>query len=238
MLLAFDAVGENGVSWSYSGDRGPDRWGHLSAQYKLCSEGRRQSPIEIRNTRARRLPALALHYKSSPLQVEHANSLVRIGYQAGSYMRVGSRRFELKEFHFHSPGEHLVDGRPGELEIHLVHRDKNGRYGIIAIPVVAGRRFNVMLQRLREYLPINPGERRYYRRVGIKPVFLMPTDRSYYTYEGSLTTPPCSEQVTWFIMRNPLEVSIRQIADFQELLGATARPVQALNERPIWFDPR
>ena len=226
------------TDWSYAGDSGPAHWGELSPSFVLCSRGQHQSPIEIRQFTPRRMPALSMQYRSTPLQITHDGHTVRVTYPRGSFLKIGTQRYELMEFLFHTPGEHVVNGRRGEMEIQLLHRDGAGKLGILAIPVVAGRRFNAMLQRLGEYLPAQPGESHYYRRVGIKPSFLLPSDRSYFRYEGSLTTPPCSEGVTWFVMGSPLEASPQQLAAFQSLLGNNARPIQDLHNRAVWADPR
>jgi carbonic anhydrase len=159
---------------------------------------------------------------------------IRVNYEPGSFLRIGSQRYELQGFHFHTPGEHTFNGIPPDMEIHLVHRDRFGNYAIVAIPVVAGRRHNVILARIWRQLPEHPGDEYADYRSGIKPVFLLPTNRDYVSYRGSLTTPPCTEGVRWFVFRNPVEVPAEYVARFRRVMGRNTRPTQPLNGRRLF----
>jgi len=158
---------------------------------------------------------------------------IHVNYERGSFLRVGSQRYELLGFHFHTPGEHTFNGVRPDMEIHLMHRDGYGNYAVVAIPVIAGRRHNVTLARIWQQLPEYPGEEYTDYRTGIKPVFLLPSNRDYFAYQGSLTTPPCTEGVQWFVLREPLEVPAQYVARFQQIMGSNIRPIQPLNGRRL-----
>ncbi len=222
-----------GLNWTYQGENGPEHWGHLSEHFATCKTGQNQSPIEIRDGRLERLPNLSFSYRSSPLTIVNDGHTIRVVYDPGSYLILGSRRYELRQFHFHTPSEHRIKGKQADMVMHLVHQNRGGEIVEVAVPMWAGSRRNAMMERLLSYLPTQPGERHYYRNVGIKPIFLMPSNRSYYTYKGSMTEPPCSENVTWILLKTPLEVSARDIKRFRRILGQNNRPIQAINSRAV-----
>ncbi len=222
-----------GLHWSYQGENGPEHWGQLSEHFATCNAGQNQSPIEIQGARFERLPNLSFSYRSSPLTIVNDGHTIRVVYDPGSYLILGSRRFELRQFHFHTPSEHRINGKHADMVMHLVHQNRGGEIVEVAVPMHAGNRRNAMMERLLSYLPTQPGERHYHRNVGIKPIFLIPPDRSYYTYTGSMTEPPCSENVTWILLKTPLEVSSRDIERFRSIMGQNNRPLQAINARPV-----
>lgn len=224
--------------WSYAGDTGPDYWGDLAPEYAACKRGQMQSPIDIRGAQFERLPGLSFQYRSSPLTIVNKGYTIEVAYESGSYLRIGPKRYELKYFHFHTPGEHTINGWRADMVIHIVHQDSLGKIAVVAVPVVAGRRRNVMLDRLWDYAPKSVGEGEYYPHVGIKPTFLLPSKRAYYAYSGSLTTPPCTEGVRWIVLQTPLQVSAKQVRRFQQMMGRNARPLQAVNARAVFVDRR
>ena len=219
--------------WSYSGEHGPARWGELAPAYAPCKHGRNQSPIDIRNSRFARLPALSFHYRSNALSIANNGRNIQVDYAPGSYMRVDGKRYELKYFDFHSPSEHQFNGRAADMVMHLVHRGTAGQWVVVAVPVKSGRRLNSTLTRIWDHMPERPGEEFYGRQVGINATFLLPSDRSYLTYMGSLTTPPCQEGVRWILLRNAVELDASYVSKFRRVIGANARPVQPLNGRQV-----
>ena len=227
-----------GLHWTYQGENGPENWGNLSEHFTVCNTGRNQSPIEINNARIERLPHLSFSYRSSPLTIVNDGHTIRVVYDPGSYLILGSRRYELRQFHFHTPSEHRIKGQHADMVMHLVHQNRSGEILEVAVPMKAGKRRNAMMERLLTYLPKQPGERHYYRNVGIKPIFLLPSDRSYYRYRGSMTEPPCTENVTWILLKTPLEVSARDVERFRRILGQNNRPIQARNARPVFTGTR
>lgn len=199
-----------------------------------CARGELQSPIDISETQRVTYTPLLFRYRSQLLEAENTGEVVRLISPPGSALVIRGQAYDLHEFSFRVPGEHHFNGRAAEAEIHLLHRDAQGSYLIVAIPLMSGERENRILERIIEYLPLRPGERVRHRQVGINPLFLLPVDRSYYRYTGSLVTPPCTEPVLWVVFREPLEVSDEQIQRIARATGANARPVQSLNGRPVF----
>lgn len=221
--------------WSYSGERGPEHWGTLSPAYAACAEGELQSPIDIRDAQPMPFEPLVFQYRSQPMVAEFDGRLLRLLSPSGSELRLRGERFALEEVHFHVPGEHQIKGVSADGEIHFVHRGRAGRQLIVAVRVIAGRRPNTVLARVLDDLPASPGDRVRRGQVGINPLFLLPADKSHFTYTGSMDTPPCSEPVTWMVMAQPLELEAGQVRKLARLTGSNARPVQPLNGRGVLY---
>ncbi|MBK1643625.1 carbonate dehydratase [Thiocapsa imhoffii] len=221
-------------NWSYTGATGPAHWGELSPLYATCAQGTYQSPIAIEETQRASYTPLQFRYRSQLLEAENTGHTVRLISPPGSALVVRGQAFDLTHFTFHVPALHPVSGVAAEGEIHLVHRDAQGNQTIVAVPLRVGERENRILERILDHFPMTPGSRVRHRQVGINPLFLLPQDRSYYRYTGSLVTPPCTEPVLWFVFREPLEVSAAQIQRIAQATGENARPVQPLNGRPVF----
>lgn len=226
------------VPWSYSGERGPEQWGSLAPDYAQCATGRFQSPVDIRSVERIPYIPLVFRYRSQALDLVNDGYGIRLLSEPGSELRLRGETYPLTEVHFHVPGEHRINGVGTAAEIHLIHRDSRGRPVIVAIRVQAGRRVNSILARIVENLPMRPGERVQLRQVGVNPLFLLPSERDYFTYSGSLGSPPCSEPVLWFVLAHPLEIDVDLIRTLARATGSNARPVQPLNGRPVYFAPR
>lgn len=220
------------IPWSYQGKTGPDHWDTLAAEFADC-KGEQQSPVDLRGGRQLSYSPLTFRYRSNPLSMVNDGRSVRIDYLPGSYLIAGGRQYELTGFHFHLPGEHRINGRAADMEIQLVHRDRRGRQAVVAVPIKAGRRMNSTLSRIWDKMPPIGGQSYYGRQVGINPMFLLPARHDYYTYVGSLTEPPCTEGVEWFVLTEPLEVDYSYIHRLAQVVGSNARPVQPLNGRPV-----
>jgi carbonic anhydrase len=224
--------------WSYSGERGPDKWANLAPDYAQCATGRLQSPIDIRSVEPIPYIPLVFRYRSQPLDLVNDRYGIHLLSEPGSELRVRGEVYPLTEVHFHVPGEHRVNGVGAAAEIHFIHRDALGRPVIVAIRVQPGRRVNSILARIVENLPMLLGERVQLRQVGVNPLFLLPSERDYFTYTGSMGSPPCSEPVLWFVLAHPLEIDVDLIRTLARATGSNARPVQPLNGRPVYFAPR
>ena len=222
-----------GVPWSYAGDTGPEHWADLSPRYATCRNGNLQSPIDIRGARSEISEPLIFRYRSNSLAVVNDGHTVRIEYEPGSYIGVGSHRYGLIQTTFHVPGEHRINGGAAEMVAQFIHQDGEGNLAVVEIPFVAGRRMNSVLTRIWDNLPDRPGASYYGRQTGINPTFLLPNERSYFSYIGSLTTPPCTEGVLWFVFNRPVEVDAGYIRRLLNVTGANARPIQPLNGRPV-----
>ncbi len=210
--------------WDYQGGAGPETWGGLKPEFALCKTGQRQSPIDIRGGLAVDLEPVAFDYQASPFAVLDNGHTVQVDLAKGNSIEVGGKRFELQQFHFHRPSEERIDGRQFELSLHLVHKDAQGRLAVVALLFDKGPAHPV-LQQVWNNLPLERGEAAP-ARTPLELSALLPDDRRYYTYMGSLTTPPCSEGVLWLVMQQPLTVSARQIDIFSRLYPMNARPMQ------------
>ena len=218
--------------WSYEGKQSPKNWGDLNPDFATCKLGQQQSPIDIRDAKKASLPSIQLNYKPSALTVINNGHTVQVNYAPGSFITVGDRRYELRQFHFHHPSEELVDGKRYAMEIHLVHADNDGHLAVVAVLLTKGNT-NPVIQRLWDNLPKTEGKEESVEGIAVNAAALLPRPLGYYTFEGSLTTPPCSEGVTWFVMKTPLEVSADQVEAFAKLYPHNARPIQPSNGRTI-----
>ena len=215
--------------WAYEGERGPASWGGL------CATGKRQSPIDIREGLPVALEPIGFHYQSGSFSVLDTGHTVQVNVAPGNFAQLGERRFELKQFHFHRPSEETLDGRRFDLSVHLVHRDDQGRRLIVAVLVQRGSAQPV----LRSVFGNLPLEKRQENqaRISLNPADLLPSEQAYYTYMGSLTTPPCSEDVQWVVLRHPVAASPEQIELFGRLYTDNIRPLQQADGRRILQTP-
>jgi carbonic anhydrase len=230
-LLAED---QQAPHWSYNGEDGPEHWGELSEDFLMCSEGWNQSPIDLVADVTSDLPALDFEYYSAGIDEINNGHSIQQNIKPGSFLRIPDRgvKTELKQFHFHSPSEHTVDGKSYDMEMHFVHADQDGELLVVGILVNEGKEHPVV-SKLWAFMPETPGETSV-EPIGIEETDLLPSTREYYAYSGSLTTPPCTEGVKWVVLKTPIEVSAEQIATFKSRVGpATNRPVQPIHARTI-----
>ena len=221
--------------WSYAGSSGPSGWADLSPKFSACGMGRLQSPVSIDTPATVTAPCepLRFRYRSSALYISNDGHALRLGYDRGSYLVVDGLSYELVELRFHVPAEHAIDGRVADGELQLIHGNNRGDIAVVAVPLRAGRRVNQMLRRVVDNAPSEPGEQFYGRNVGVNGVFLLPGRKDYYAYPGSLTRPPCTEGVRWFVLHEALEVDASDLLRLARLIGPNARPIQPLYDRPI-----
>ena len=217
--------------FEYEGANGPIWWGALREDWAKCSTGTRQSPINI--TGAVKMPTLkdpTLDYAPTTLRLTNTGHSIQVNYDAGSSLNLNGKTYELAQFHFHVASEHTIDGKSYAMELHLVHRYADDDLAVVGVLLEEGAA-NPTLAQFWDKLPsegtVNTGNT-------LNIADILPNQRGYYTYEGSLTTPGCAEIVTWFVLKTPVSVSKEQVAAFQSVTGtSTARPVQALNGRVI-----
>lgn len=234
MTPAFLMAADQATHWSYEGEEGPEHWADISADYHMCRDGRNQSPIDLQGNIAAELPELVFDYVSQPHRETNNGHTIQLDIAPGSFLRIPSRNnnFELKQFHFHSPSEHTINGQSYAMELHFVHADENGALAVIGVMFSEGQEHPV-LSKLWSFMPEHAGESNELP-VKIEETDLMPPTSDYYYYSGSLTTPPCSEGVAWIVLKNPIEASAEQIAIFKDRVGpVTNRPVQPHNARLI-----
>jgi carbonic anhydrase len=218
--------------WTYGGEEGPEHWGDLKSAYSTCKNGKEQSPIDIRNVAEGKLPAIHFEYKNSPLKIINNGHTIQVNYAPGSFIAVGDKRYELKQFHFHHPSEERLAGRSYDMVIHLVHADTDGKLAVVAILLKNGDT-NSAIQELWAHLPKSEGKEQEIAGIQANAAALLPQDTAYYTYNGSLTTPPCSEGVTWFVMKTPTDISSGQTEAFAKIYPNNARPIQAISGRIV-----
>jgi carbonic anhydrase len=215
--------------WSYEGEGGPEFW--LTC-YEDCG-GIAQSPIDITSTRQDpMLSALSTDYKNAPIHLLNNGHSIEYTYTAGSTLNLNGDNFELLQLHFHTQSEHTVNGMHYPMEVHLVHKNEStGQLAVIGVFFVEGAE-NTFLDAFIENLPANTDDQ-YVSEKLLSASDLLPANQGYYSYTGSLTTPPCSEIVSWFVMKTPIEASSAQIEKMHEIMHDNFRPVQALNGREV-----
>jgi carbonic anhydrase len=230
--LVLVASAANSPHWSYAGADGPTHWASLSPEFHVCATGQFQSPIDIHDAATAQLPPLEVHYAPIPLHARNDGHTIRVDVPEGSRLVVGGHTYRLMQFHFHAPSEEAVDGKRHALVAHLVHQDADGHLAVIAVLFDPGS-INETLRGLFDNLPADVGSESAVPGATLEPVGLLPPARGYYEYEGSLTTPPCSEGVSWYVMKNVMAVSDRQLAMFRMIYPDNARPLQPTHGRAI-----
>jgi carbonic anhydrase len=217
--------------WSYEGATGPDKWGTLDAASGMCATGTEQSPLDITRSVSARLPPLNIAWSKRPDTIVNNGHTIQLNFAEGNVLNVGvGRQFRLTQVHFHHPSEHFVDGKSFAMVAHFVHTGVSG-LAVVAVLIIPGKA-NVVFNKIVATMPAEEGPP-IPADPGIDPLGLLPVRRNYYRYEGSLTTPPCSETVDWFVFADRLEVADADIARFAKLYPMNARPVQGLNRRFI-----
>lgn len=209
------------------GPHGPDHW------EGVCTTGHMQAPIDIQHAEKLRLAPLSFLYQPAELTIANDCNHYRIEerFPDNQWLRVGKKPYFLSELHFHEPGENAVNGKRPAMSIHLVHLSPESTFLVIDIPVVVGKE-NPVIKTLWEHIP-EKGHEDKFPGVKINAGDLLPTNRDYYRFPGSLTTPLCNEGVEWYVMKNPIEMSEAQIEEYKKHYHNTARPLQPVNGRPI-----
>lgn len=226
VVLAQDA------HWTYQGPTGPTHWAELDKSFRACELGMHQSPINIDTQRLEHaaLAPIGFAYKTEPGEVVNNGHTIQINLPKGSVATIDGVEYRLVQFHFHTPSEEKIDGKNFPMVAHLVHQNAQGKLAVIAVLFNEGKE-NQTLKPIFNNLPPKEGESR--KLPAVEPAGLLPANRAYYTYVGSLTTPPCSEEVRWLVLKTPVELSASQLAAFRKLYKMDARPVQALNGRVV-----
>ena len=217
--------------WSYAGHGGPANWGELEPAFATCKLGHVQSPIDIRGAKVADLPPIKFDYRPSPLHVIDNGHTIQVNYAPGSSIDVGGARYELVQFHFHKPSEEKIDGKSHAMVAHLVHRDADGKLAVVALLIDQGGA-SPTIDTIWKNLP-KEKEKEISADATVDAANLLPGDKGYYTFQGSLTTPPCSEDVRWFVLKTPVKIAEAEITAFGKLYPMNARPTQPLNGRAI-----
>lgn len=229
------------VHWSYNGESGPGAWGNLSPVYALCQSGKEQSPININQNEVKQGLFWKINYKKSSLKIAHNEHMddildnghtIQVTVDEGSTFQLNHNTYHLKQFHFHTPSEHNIDGKLFPMEVHFVHQSDSGQLAVIAVLIVEGKE-NPNFKKILSNLPANKGETKHLEKVDLSLQFQLPEKLQAFHYQGSLTTPPCSEKVEWLVFKHFAYASKKQIEAFSKKIGNNNRPIQALNNRSV-----
>ena len=217
--------------WEYSGEEGPEHWAELTPEFAACA-GKNQTPIDLHGFIDANLAPIVFNYKPGGQEVVNNGHTVQVNYAPGSTITVDGTVFELKQFHFHAPSENLIEGTVYPMEGHLVHVSEKGELAVIALMFSEGADHPVIEQAWAQ-LPEKAGKTARLEKP-VNAETLLPVERDYYRFNGSLTTPPCTEGVRWLVMKHPVTVSKKEIEAFRMVMHhPNNRPLQAINAREI-----
>jgi len=226
------ASDEGHEHWEYSGKAGPEHWGELKQDFGLCSTGVNQSPIDLSHAVDQDLPAISFEYQPGGYRVVNNGHAVQVDFNPGSRIHLDGASFELKQVHFHTPSENTIDGKHFPMEAHLVHADARGHLAVVAVMFETGAA-NVGLAQFSSRVS-RKDESQSKLAVPFAAATLLPDDRDYYRFNGSLTTPPCSEDVRWVVLKHAETASAGQIETLHDAIGHdNSRPVQPVGARTV-----
>jgi carbonic anhydrase len=233
-VAATVAAAQTGAPWSYEGKTGPVNWGKLDPAYKTCSQGHEQSPIDIRGAHLNKaLKPVEFHYLAGPVTLENTGNTIIVHVAPGSYIVADGVRYELQQFHFHHPSEEAVKGKLTDMVVHMVNKSADGKIAVVAVRLAMDRGApNAILAALWPHLPQTVGATAKVDEY-VNPEGFLPADRGYWTYIGSLTAPPCTEGVRWFVYEEPVTLSLEQLRAFTALIRMNSRPLQEAHGRRI-----
>jgi carbonic anhydrase len=218
-----------GSHWSYEGSGSPDRWGELQSDFKVCQLGLEQTPIDLRDGIKGDAASVDYHYQPLPLRIVNNGHTIQLNADPGNGCVIAGTRYELLQLHLHHPSEHLLAGKQFDLECHFVHRSGAGEFAVSGVFIRPGAE-NSAMKAFFDAMPDKQGPE--LRASGtIDVAAMLPKSGGYFRYMGSLTTPPCSEGLTWTVYKEPIEASAVQIQKFAALFRNNARPVQQRNRR-------
>lgn len=237
--LGFGALSANASEsahphWSYEGEGGPAHWGHLSHDYEACSKGQRQSPIDITGAADEDIADIEFSYKPSKINIVNNGHTIQVNYDEGSYITLNGVRYNLLQFHFHGPSEHTIGGKSFVMENHFVHKNDKGELAVVGVLLEKGKE-NAAYSKVLANMPKKADEKKSLKDT-VNAEDLLPGTRAYYTYPGSLTTPPCTENVTWLVLKSPVQLSEAQFKKYEAIYKGNARPVQSVHGRKITAD--
>lgn len=228
--------------WHYEGAEGPERWGALSPKFATCGDGRSQSPVDIAETvMGTDVRALKTNLLPGSLRIAHHEHVadginnghtIQVNVEGAESLTIGNDTYELVQYHFHNESEHTVKGRHYPMEMHLVHKAPDGKLAVIGVFIEEGAP-NPAFDPIWNNLPNKKGEESHYPNANVDVDKLLPTSRASYRYDGSLSTPPCSEGVRWIVMTTPIQLSGEQIKAFTAIIHDNNRPTQPLNGRLV-----
>jgi carbonic anhydrase len=218
---------KHAVNWGYEGAMGPESWGN---DFPTCARGKAQAPLNIKGPFEKALFNVTPDYKNGPLKIINNGHTIQVNVPPGSKLRIDSQPFELVQFHFHRPSEEQINGKPSAMVAHFVHKNSEGRLAVLGVLLKEGNE-NPGIKTLWTHAPAKEGPEVSPEGVSFNPANLLPREYEFYSYEGSLTTPPCTEGVRFFILKSQVNISREQVEAFP--FKKNARPVQPQNGRAI-----
>ncbi len=219
--------------WDYVGEHSPAHWGEMKEEYKLCGTGKMQTPINIIPTQDVNIAPLQLAYTTNSTNVINNGHTVQVNIASGSKLTLDGKTYELKQFHFHTPSENNIKGHEYALEAHFVHATKEGELAVVAVMFEEGAE-NPILSKIWNKFPLKVDEKVNIDLSSADIQAIMPSNKDYYKFIGSLTTPPCSENVKWNVFKTSMTISKEQVKQFFDTFGhSNNRPIQATNNRTI-----
>jgi carbonic anhydrase len=229
----FAAAAEAAHHWGYSGEGGPEHWAAMEDSFATCGVGKHQSPIDLNSAVTKDLPPIQFSYQALPLTVTDTGHSFQVNAAAGSGgITVGADHYDLVQFHFHRPSEETMQGRHYSMVAHLVHKNAKGDLAVVAVLIRKGET-NKLLKSVFDNFPAQGKQESSVAGATINLNEFIPQQHGYFTFEGSLTTPPCSEGVRWFVLKSPVDASAEQIKQFASRYPHNARPTQPLNGRVV-----
>ena len=236
LLLVVVVVYTKPRAWSYEKRTGPEYWGKLVATNAACAQGSEQSPINIVSSQViedKKIGGKQIKYMPTTFALHHNGHTIQANAKTeNNRLVVEGKQYKLVQFHFHTPSEHQFNGQYYDLELHFVHKDESGNLAVLGVMIEEGRK-NEVLETVWDRLPKEASKKEVSKKYFIHLHELLPQNQMAYHYDGSLTTPPCTEEVKWIVFEQPIEMSKEQIKAFQEIFKNNHRPVQPLNERDV-----
>ena len=218
---------KHAVHWDYEGEMGPEHWGK---EFPTCAKGKSQAPLNIKGPFEKVRFAVVPDYKPGPLKIINNGHTIQVNVVPGSKIRIDGKAFDLLQFHFHRPSEEHINGKPSAMVIHFVHKNDSGELAVLGVMLQEGNE-NPGIKTLWSYAPPKEGPEVAPDNVAFNPTNLLPREMEFFHYDGSLTTPPCTEKVKFFILKSQVNISKEQVTQFPFKMNA--RPIQALNDRKI-----
>lgn len=220
---------DDGAHWGYTGAGGPENWARYDG-CEACDEGMEQSPVDIPAGMPTHEADIEFSYVPMSLSIVNNGHTIQVNAARDSSIDVEGKTYKLLQFHFHALSEHTYAGQHSDMEVHFVHKSDDGQFAVVGVFLNKGEH-NPAFGPVLSNLPQKAGESQYVNGVAINTIDLLPVEREYYRYDGSFTTPPCTEGVKWFVMAQPLELSAEQVSSFTALYDNNYRPVQPINNR-------
>jgi carbonic anhydrase len=222
-------AGEKHVAhWDYEGEMGPENWGK---EFPTCGKGKSQSPLNIKGPFEKVRFNVVPDYKPGPLKIVNNGHTIQVNVSPGSKIRIDGKAFDLLQFHFHRPSEEHINGKPSAMVIHFVHKNDSGELAVLGVLLQEGNE-NPGIKTLWSHAPPKEGPEVAPDNIAFNPGNLLPRELEFFHFDGSLTTPPCTEKVKFYILKTQVNISKEQITQFPFKMNA--RPIQPLNERKIF----